>query len=352
MSEHVRLYAGTERGLSVWREGASGWEQVGNGIPKEPCRAIAGSPTQPERVLAGVEHDGIYGTEDGGQSWKRLFDNDVWSITVDPTDERVVYAGTAPVHLYRSEDYGHHWEELTGLQDLPPEVRARQIYPVPGEDSHILNIFVDPEDPNNIVLALEHGGVIRSLDRGKTFEDVTIGIDYVDIHQVQKPLGQDRYFAATARGFYATKDLRAGWQRAENGFTRDYFYKFIIMPPSARSGGNQAMLISTGDKSPGSWNRPEGARGVIFRSTDLGESWHPVGAGTGLPHEMRERAWQFVRHPHNEDAVFAGFGRYPYPNVDTGDGSIAISRDRGDTWEQLESIHVKPVWGLWASAED
>jgi len=86
---------------------------------------------------------------------------------VDPTDERVIYVGTAPVHLFRSEDSGRTWEELTGLQDLPPEIRARQIYPVPGEDSHILNIFVDPEDPKNIVLSLEHGGVYAALIAAK-----------------------------------------------------------------------------------------------------------------------------------------------------------------------------------------
>src|SRR5581483_12190816 len=106
--------------------------------------------------------------------------------------------------------------------------------------------------------------------------DVTNGIDYVDIHMVQKLRGRERYFAATARGFYATEDPADGWVRAENGFTRDYFYKYIIVPPK-REGDNPTMLISTGDKSPGSWNRPDGARGAVFRSTDAGESWHQVG---------------------------------------------------------------------------
>lgn len=351
MTEHVRLYAGTERGLSVWRESASGWEQIGPGIPTEPCRALAGSLERPERVFVGVEHDGIYGTDDAGERWTKLFDHDVWSIAVDPTDERVIYAGTAPVHLYRSEDSGGHWEELSALQDLPPEIRARQIYPAPGEQSHILNIFIDPENPDHIVLALEHGGVIRSLDRGMTFEDVTVGIDYVDIHQVSKLPGRERYYASTARGFYGTSDLAKGWKRAENGFTRDYFYKFIILSPRAESADNPTILISTGDHSPGSWNRRDGARGAIFRSEDRGESWHRTGVGAGLPEEMRERAWMFVPHPHSEDGVFAALGRYPYPNVDTGAGTIVLTRDRGDTWESLRDIRVRSVWGVWAAAD-
>jgi photosystem II stability/assembly factor-like uncharacterized protein len=350
MTEHVRLYAGTERGLSVWRENSTGWEQVGTGISTEPCRALAGSPARPEQVFVGIEHDGIFGTDDAGESWTRLFEHDVWSIAVDPTDDRVVYAGTAPVHLFRSEDSGRHWEELTALQDLPSEIRARQIYPAVGEESHILNIFIDPENADNIVLALEHGGVIRSRDRGKTFEDVTIGIDYVDIHQVSKLPGRERYVAATARGCYATSDLAAGWKRSENGFTRDYFYKFIVMPPRAEK-TDPTILISTGDHSPGSWRRRDGARGAIFRSVDCAESWHRTGVGNGLPQEMRERAWQFVPHPHNEDGAYAALGCYPYPNVDTGAGTIVLTRDRGDSWEALNDIHIRSAWGLWAAAD-
>ncbi len=350
MAERVRVYAGTETGLSVWREAGERWQAVGSGIHGEPCRAISGSHHRPELVFVGVEHDGVYRTDDGGEHWSKILDRDVWSIKLDPTDENVLYAGTAPVGLYRSTDQGAHWEELTGLQELPDEIKARQIYPVPGEDSHILYIFIDPANPKHLYLSLEHGGVIRSLDGGETFEDVTDGIDYVDIHMVQKLPKLEKYFAATARGFYSTTDPARGWARAENGFTRDYFYKYVILPP--RPGEQDpTMIISTGDKSPGSWNRPEGARGAIFRSTDSGESWHRVGAGRGIPEEMRERAWYFTAHPHDPDGVFAGFGRYLYPNVDTGPGSVKVSHDRGESWDELKGIDVKPVWGLWTAPE-
>ena len=204
----------------------------------------------------------------------------------------------------------------------------------------------------DVVLSLEHGGIIRSLDRGKTWEDVTEGIDYVDIHMVEKPRGRDRYFAATARGFYSTTNLAKGWKRAENGFTRDYFYKYIILPPTSGNGDQPTMLVSTGDHSPGSWNRPAGARGAIFRSVDCGESWHRVGVGSGFPAEMPERAWMFARHPHEGDSVFAPLGRYPYPNTDAGNGTIVLTRDRGDSWERLHGVHVRSAWSLWAAADE
>jgi hypothetical protein len=351
MAERVRIYAGTETGLSVWKENNGGrWESVGSGLPGEPCRAISGSHHHPEVVFAGVEHDGVYRTKDGGEHWTKLLDKDVWSIKVDPHDDRVIYAGLAPVGLFRSEDSGEHWEELTGLQELPDEIKVRQYYPVLTEASHVLYIFIDPEDRKKIYLSLEHGGVIRSLDGGETFEDVTEGIDYVDIHMVQKLPKQEKYVAATARGFFATSDPAQGWVRAEKGFTRDYFYKYVILPP-ANGADNPQIIVSTGDKSPGSWNRPEGARGALFRSDDCAETWYRIGDNRGLPEEMRERAWYFTQHPHDANGVFGGFGRYPYPNVDTGPGSVKVSHDRGDSWESLDDIMVKPVWGLFTAPE-
>ena len=85
MAERVRLYVGTERGLSVWCEGSVGWEQFGSGLAPEPSRAIVGSPTQPAHVFAAVEHDGVYATENGGWRWKKIFDHDVWSAIIRRT---------------------------------------------------------------------------------------------------------------------------------------------------------------------------------------------------------------------------------------------------------------------------
>jgi hypothetical protein len=48
--------------------------------------------------------------------------------------------------------------------------------------------------------------------------------------------------------------------------------------------------------------------------------------------------------------VFAALGRYPYPNVGTGEGTIAVSHDRGDSWESLD-IPIRSAWGLHVAAE-
>ena len=39
------------------------------------------------------------------------------------------------------------------------------------------------------------------------------------------------------------------------------------------------------------------------------------------------------------------------PHLDTGEGAIVLSRDRGDSWERLPGIHVRSAWTLWAAPD-
>ena len=97
MSEGVRLYAGTQHGLIVWRSAANGWQEVARHFADGIIDSIHGCKQSPETVFVGVTHDGLYRTVDGGQSWAKVFEGDIRSVTVDPNDDRVVYMGIEPV---------------------------------------------------------------------------------------------------------------------------------------------------------------------------------------------------------------------------------------------------------------
>lgn len=353
MSERVRLYAGTQRGMHVLRSGSTGWETVSQSFEGGVIDCIAGCAQSPERVYAALTGDGFYRTDDGGLHWNRVLAGDARAVAIDPTDERVVYAGTEPVHLYRSEDRGDSWEELEGIQQLPEDVRKRFWFPREPHLGHVRNIFVHPDDPRTVYLAIEHGGVLRSFDRGATWEDVTEGIEYVDIHMVKSLPGSfERYFVSSARGFFTSDDPAEGWARAENGFTRDYFHDFIFLEP-IHSGEQPTMIACTADKSPGSWDRPERARGALFRSEDAAQSWQRV--GSGIPDEMQPMAWSLAAHPVDPDTVFAGLGITSRGSVEQRwgqgtPGSIMMTRDRGDSWEQLP-INIPADRVLWAAAD-
>ncbi len=351
MAGPVRIYAGTQEGLFVWCLNNRSWEKVAVSFETGTIDAVDGLRSRPNIVYLGVTQDGLYRTDDAGETWRRVFAGNVRAVTVDPTDKQVIYVGIEPIHVYRSEDEGKTWEELKGIQDLPSQVKAKWSYPRPPHREHVRHIFVQPDDPKILYVCLEHGGIIRSFDRGETWEDVSSGIDYLDIHHISSaPRRKDLYFVATARGFFRSEDPSKGWRRAENGFTRDYFHDFVFLP-----GDPSVILVATADKSPGYWDRPERAQGAIFRSRNLAESWERVGVGKWLPKDMKQMVWALAQHPEDAAIVYAGLGAVSRgrsaDSSQKGAGDILVSEDQGENWERLP-FELPPDRVLYVAADE
>lgn len=330
-----RIFAGTQEGLQVWRSRGGGWEEVEVELAQGTVDAIDGPRSAPGTAYASVAGEGLCRTDDGGHHWRTVFQGNVRAVTVDPSDPNVVYVGTEPIELYRSEDGGRTWEELSALQELPQEVRARWTYPRPPHREHVRHIFVSSDDPEKIYVCLEHGGIVRTFDRGASWEDVSKGIDYLDIHHISATPGYPApLFVATAQGFFRSDEPGNGWQRAEQGMTRNYFHDFVFLPADP-----PVMLVATADKSPGHWDRPERAQGAVFRSRDLAASWERVGVNQGLPDRMLQMVWALTQHPEDPSRIYAGLGavsRGRFTDASQkGSGDILVSSDEGDSWEHL-----------------
>ncbi|HEY2988581.1 MAG TPA: hypothetical protein VGL11_12700 [Candidatus Binatia bacterium] len=351
MSEGVRLYAGTQHGLIVWRSKNCGWEEVSRGFEDGIIDSIHGCHDHPERVYVGVTHNGLYRTDDRGRTWKKILAGDIRSVAVDPTSDDVIYTGVEPVALYRSEDCGDTWKELPALKSLPESVRKNWWFPQPPHQGHVRNIFIHPDNPRILYLCIEHGGIVRSFDRGASWEDVSRGIEYLDIHVIANLPGRfDRYYVASARGFFTSDEPANGWVRAENGLGRDYFHDFLFFPPE-RAGKNPAMLVATAEGSPGVWRREgRGARAALFKSDDGAKSWQR--AGRGLPENLDPMVWALVHHPAERNSVFAGLGAVArgHASGTGGAGKIVVSRDRGENWQDVP-IQLPADRVLWAAGD-
>jgi photosystem II stability/assembly factor-like uncharacterized protein len=383
MADGARVYAGTYDGLQVLEVRGGRCELASDAFPGAIVQALGGCREKAERVFVGLR-DGLHRTDDAGVHWHKVLDGDFRSVTIDPTDDRVIYAGTDPVHLFRSEDGGDSWEELASLQRLPDETHERLgeaapvdmershqptfrhrrqdwWFPVPPHRGHVLQTFIHPDDPNLLLLAIEHGGVARSTDRGQTWEDVSAGIDYLDIHVVTSlPRRFDRYLLTSARGLYTTDDPAKGWTRAQNGCDRDYFHDLVLLPPA--NGGEPVIVVATAEGSPGFWpslqargawdHSQVGSRAALYRSADGGQSWRRVGASRGLPAEMSPMIWALCVHPHDRHGLFAGLGEssgVPSP-MPRGGGAVLTSSDGGESWQTLRA-NMSAVEHVFAAAE-
>jgi photosystem II stability/assembly factor-like uncharacterized protein len=368
-SDPLRLYAATHEGVFVLDARGDAVTVAAENFRGAIVDCVHPRHDHPEVVFAGVTHDGLYRSADGGTTWQKVIDGDLRSVTVDPSDDRVIYAGTEPVHLYRSEDGGLTWEELTALQNLPEDTRRKHgmpdrgkdahfsdkkfrhglqewSFPLPPHEGHITEIFIRPDRPDEIFLSIEHGGIAHSTDRGKSWNDASQGIDYLDIHRLLRlPLAKDRYVVSSARGLYASDDPTQGWARAENGVERDYFHEMMVLP--AQRGDMPSLLVCAADGSPvrwpatkgdGVWNKGVGgARAALYRSDDGAHSWHRVGAGHGLDEEMGAMIWSLRPNPYDSHALFAGTGEVArgYAFGTAGRGAILASDDEGDHWRAI-----------------
>src|SRR5262245_22511313 len=343
------FFLGTQKGVRIYRGKDDQWEEAGRHL-SGVADCLTGSRRHPEIIYCGILHDGLYRTADAENSWLRIFAGDVRSVAVDPTDDGVVYVGTEPVRLYRSDNGGDTWEELKGLLDLPEEVKCNWKSPQPQHEGHARDIHIDRDNPRNLYLSIEHGGIVRSLDGGEIWEDVSMGIDYLDIHKVSNdPMRRDLYFVTSARGFFRSTDPARGWTRIEEtGITRDYFHDFLFL-----QGQPPVMLVATGNESPGHWNRPGMAQSAIFRSLNGGESWQQ--AGEGLPESMEKMVWTLAGVPGNPSHVYAGYGQSDKGQAETrkmptGFGAVWFSPDQGNCWREIEIGELPPVRTMWISS--
>jgi photosystem II stability/assembly factor-like uncharacterized protein len=143
------VYAATEVGLLKSVDGGQSWTAV-NDLPGETrVRAIAVSPLSPPRVLAGVDGQGVYISDDGGQTWQAGIaglepNGSLHDLLVDPINPQIVYASDHSSGFYRSTDGGLTWVRINdGLRN-----RAGSGLAISADGQHVY-------------LATDGGGVYR-----------------------------------------------------------------------------------------------------------------------------------------------------------------------------------------------
>ncbi|HSE87692.1 MAG TPA: hypothetical protein VLJ79_15820 [Candidatus Binatia bacterium] len=330
MAEKTRMYIGTDSGLTVLINEGAGWHPYQDVLGGKFVRAMT-SVAGANSVYACIMKEGLFASRDGGNGWELVFSGNVHSVAVDPNDPQVVYAGTEPVGLFRSRDSGRSWSELSALKNQPEAVTDKWWFPRPPHEGHVLSIFVDWHDPRVLCIGLEHGGILRSVDGGENWEDLSGGIEYLDIHTVKgDPNDANLYYTATARGFYRSDQYGRNWIFSQAGIDRSYFHDLVVIP-----GKPATLLLTTANGTPPAWMRKEKAQSAIFRSLDQGRSWHQLTGG--LPQSMERMIWNLSADPNNPDHLYAGAGEAQDQRNESvaTHGAVWFSTNRGDNWQQI-----------------
>ena len=177
------LFGSTDGGRS-WRPlGHLGVVQalaIGPGDPAVVYAAIAGAGTS----TAG----GLYKSIDGGRSWQRLTTIDVTVVALDPDHPGTVYVGTGEGAVYKSTDGGTTWQrESTGLETAGREAIG------------VIALVVDPTHLSTLYAATGPG-VFRSTDAGKSWHSLNAGLPDLDVTTLALDATGRTLYAGTAGG--------------------------------------------------------------------------------------------------------------------------------------------------------
>ena len=310
-----------QSGLHRMPDGGDQWELLTNGLPESPAiRAISIHPQQSETVFVGTQH-GPYRTDDHGDHWEKVNVPDhglpVWSILFHPRDSNVMFAGYESSEIYRSDDGGERW------QQLPVNVRFPEVTVAPGANlaKRVLQMSASTANPDELYGAIEVGGIIRTLDGGDHWDQMSHGQyvndDYVDMHGVLvSSFHPGTLFSIGRAGMFRSTDKGDHWIRVpievlnEKGQT--YCRQIREVP-----GDSKTIWVAAGAKFMSDL-------GALFRSRDGGMNWDRIDTGE----QPKSTLFGLAFNEHNPSVMYCA----------SSGGEVWGSHDSGDTW----SAHPLP----------
>lgn len=334
------LYLATNDGLAVARRQNGAW-RVQRGLSGYTTQCVAADPRRPERVYCGTFDHGLWISDDAGTSWQAagpgIEHQRVMAVAVG-TPERangrdVVWAGTEPSALYRSDDGGRSWQECPALRALPSA--PTWSFPPRPWTSHVRWIAPDAQDPARLFVGIELGGVMRSLDGGRTWEDRKPEGQH-DAHTLRThPLAPDRVYEAAGGGYAESHDGGASWRRDDTGLNHRYTWGLAVDPADPET------IVISAAHGPGPAHNSGAAESHLYRRSG-GSAWQEV--REGLPEPRGTRTMVLAANAAEPHVFYAA----------TRDGAVYRSADAGSNWERLplswpEGYRVGNVEGLFVT---
>ncbi|GIW78967.1 MAG: hypothetical protein KatS3mg105_0774 [Gemmatales bacterium] len=289
----------------------------------------------------GYETGGVFRSEDGGESWRRVNSLNprpfyYSQIRVDPNDDRYVYVLGIQFHV--SRDGGKTFA-----------TSANTVHP----DHHAL--WIDPRDGRHLILGCD-GGLYISYDRGQTWDFHNImaigqfydvGVDTRKPYRVYGGLQDNGSWGGPSRTRTAAGPLNSDWVRVggSDGFVcrvdpnnPDLVYYEAqygrLARVNIRTGERNSITPPRGKRYRFNWKTPfllshknskiyYAAGNVVFRSLDRGNDLQPI--SPEITRTDRGSATALAESPRDPNVLYVG----------TDDGYLWVTRDGGDHWQNI-----------------
>ncbi|HLY91896.1 MAG TPA: YCF48-related protein [Candidatus Angelobacter sp.] len=297
-ADHNVVYAGTTEGLWKTNDAGGAWKRMtGTNVV---INDVLVDPRRPSRVLLATDRGGVLASDDGGTTFtpsnRGFAHRQTAALLVDRRDSSLIYAGLLSDKefggVFISRNAGQSWRQLSSGLD--------------GRD-----VFVLRETPDESILAGTDHGIFqlkpgaaawiartalpakngapagRQAARNNVISELNTRILALDS-------SAERWFAATANGFFSSSDAGETWRKealpgVSSPASISAFGKMVAV-----AGRNTIAVSVNGGESwlpcrpfeadflinsvsvSASGDIWLAARSGLYRSTDAGESWKRI----------------------------------------------------------------------------
>ncbi len=332
-----RFYIAIANGLTIVKDGPGGL-QMDVQLQGVETTCVAIDAANPRRVYCGSAQQGLMRSEDAGDTWHPVGagipSRHISAVAVGK--DETVWAGTEPTALFRSHNGGATWDECETLKTLPSA--PTWSYPPRPHTSHVRWIEPDPLENGRLFVAIEQGGVMRSLDNGATWEDRT-PTGPRDAHTLAThAYAPNRVYAAAGDGFMApgrgyaeSQDGGLHWEPFGEGLAHHYLWGIAV-----DSADPDTVLISCAE-GPQQAHNPMAANARLYRKTK-GETWQEC--REGLPDPPGTNIYYLAADPLLPAVFYAATGKGLFQTTNAGQTWTSV----GGAWPDYYKMqHVQAL---------
>ncbi|MFC2120575.1 WD40/YVTN/BNR-like repeat-containing protein [Bacteroidota bacterium] len=302
--------------------GAFKFRSIGPALTSGRISDLAVNPCKPSEFYVAAASGGVWKTTNNGVTFKPIFDNQgsysIGCVTIDPNNHNVIWVGTGENNnqrvvsygdgVYKSEDGGNSWKNV-GLK----------------ESEHIGMITVDPRN-SDVVYVAAYGplwsaggdrGVYKTIDGGKSWKKILDISENTGVNEVHMdPRNPDVLYAAAHQrrrrqwtylgggpesGIYKSVDAGKSWNKINRGLPGgDKGRIGLDISPA-----NPEILYAVVEAKRG--------QGGFYRSTNRGVSWQKMSSTVSSGNYYQE----LVADPVDENRVYI-MNTYTLVTVDGG----------------------------------
>jgi hypothetical protein len=328
------IIAAMQDSILTLESSKTGWKTQ-ESLKRTSPQCVAYDPRNSNRVYCGTFGDGLWKTDDSGQTWNSIgkvsiSSKDVMSVAVsrqhlkrENNGFNTVYVGTEPTALYRSDDGGESWEKMSALNNLKSSTSWS--FPPRPWTSHVRWIEPDVNNPDYVFAAIEAGALVQSRDGGSTWIDRVKGGPY-DTHTLathKKMPGQ--LYSAAGDGYFESFDYGESWNSPRAGLKHYHYLAGLAVD----SGDPQNIIVSA---SHSAWQAHsiEAAESLAYRRCSEAENgnnqeWKPI--TNGLPEPSGTIISILAANPKVAGEFYAINNR-----------GIFCSTDSGNSWKMLDGL--------------